>query len=316
MSAREFSRSLALAHISSIPQGNLTQIEATSSGVSTQYSAVLHRPQQDNHTYPAITPEVIMDNDPLNKATRNTRQSRTVVDLVEQLKIRTYNFVRTSYIIAITPPFSHNVPPNWKEQLLERHLDGLKTWGWGANAALSTAVAALLALTSVTDHAFPQTFLILSGIFSFFGFIYASLLAFHVGTWTTGFKAKFCDRANSKLQRRHLWNGSVMISLPVTWMCWSIVNFLGFLVALGVEMFILDLRSMGNEQSPIQNFGDPIPQSSTDRSMHAAMTLNISQLTMFMLTVVWSLIHMRMIHTETRVIEGELEAGLLDNQYH
>jgi hypothetical protein len=57
-------------------------------------------------------------------------------DTVHGSAIRKY--IRAFYIAMITPPFCHDGTPIWDDQLLESHLDGLKTWGWGANVALST----------------------------------------------------------------------------------------------------------------------------------------------------------------------------------
>jgi hypothetical protein len=77
----------------------------------------------------------------------------------------------------------------------------------------------------------------------------------------------------------------------------SIVSFLGFLVAFGVDMFVLNLHpgTGDSRQTP----DDPT-------------TLNLSQLMVFTLAIVWSLVHIRMIHVETRgcmANDGELEAG-------
>jgi hypothetical protein len=57
-------------------------------------------------------------------------------DTVHGSAIRKY--IRAFYIATITPRFCHDGTPIWDNQLLESHLDGLKTWGWGANVALST----------------------------------------------------------------------------------------------------------------------------------------------------------------------------------
>lgn len=102
----------------------------------------------------------------------------------------------------VAPPFIHDEAAEWDHARLENRLTALQSWVWGANTALATyvspyahefrlikdrAAAALLGLTSVASSPFPQSLLILSGLFSFFGLIYTVLVALSIGDRKTEF---------------------------------------------------------------------------------------------------------------------------------
>jgi hypothetical protein len=56
----------------------------------------------------------------------------------------------------------------------------------------TSAAATLLALSNVSGNPIAQSFLILSGIFSAFGFVYAIFLAYNIGDRKTELSDGFC----------------------------------------------------------------------------------------------------------------------------
>ncbi|KAJ7133270.1 hypothetical protein C8R44DRAFT_772104 [Mycena epipterygia] len=213
-----------------------------------------------------------------------------------------FNIFTAAYVFIVAPPFIHDQKAIWDHDRLENRLNTLQGWVWSANIALSTASAALLALTSVASSSVAQSLLILSGIFSLFGFLYAIFLAFHIGDR----KAQFpFARANS-MDRGRFWNPSIMMSLPLTWMSWSVVSFLCFLLALGVQNFTFDLRIMSGDFSSsatISNQAVNATDTADGRSASpnaVAVSLNIFQLAIFTAAIVWSFSYLVMIHLEMR----------------
>ncbi|KAJ7726350.1 hypothetical protein B0H16DRAFT_1592604 [Mycena metata] len=174
------------------------------------------------------------------------------------------------YIFLINPPWIRDTENIWDRERLGARLDALKSWVWSANAAISATAAALLALSGVPAYPLSQSFLILSGIFSFFGFVYASFLAFHIGEHEEQFTNYLCN-----IQPRHtFWSPSIMLSLPLTWMSWSLFSFLCFLAAVGLEVIV--------------------PKVGTTVSLSAI------QLVGFTVPTLWSLVYVVMVHIEIR----------------
>ncbi|KAJ7733573.1 hypothetical protein DFH07DRAFT_1065407, partial [Mycena maculata] len=89
----------------------------------------------------------------------------------------------TPYTFMIAPPFLFLEEVTWDSegQRLENRLNAFQNWIWGANSALLAFVAALLSLSDVASSPGAHSFVMLSGIFAFFGFVYTVFLAFHGG---------------------------------------------------------------------------------------------------------------------------------------
>ncbi|KAJ7510796.1 hypothetical protein B0H11DRAFT_1956166 [Mycena galericulata] len=213
------------------------------------------------------------------------------------------------YIYFIAPPFVRLQTTVWKDRelevRLENRLNAFQGLVWGANAALSATAVALLALTNISNHPVPQSFLILSLIFSLFGFVFTNFLAIHIGDHRKQFAAWLADPANSD-ESRSLWNPSIMISLPLTWMCWSFLSLGCCSLALGVQILIFDLQSMNTDHFPGQttsnNSGNSTksPPQGTNSSTPSTITLSIFQLAVFALAIVWSSVYVVLIYREIR----------------
>ncbi|KAJ6590928.1 hypothetical protein DFH09DRAFT_1138115, partial [Mycena vulgaris] len=115
------------------------------------------------------------------------------------------NYIGASYLFMIAPPFIHNRVALWDLQRLEHRLSAFQTWVWAANAALFA-------------NPFAQSFVILSGIFGLFGFVYTVFLTFRIGDCKAQFSGQFIDRANLMQGTHSFWNVAIMLSLPLTWM--------------------------------------------------------------------------------------------------
>ncbi|KAJ6504548.1 hypothetical protein DFH09DRAFT_288720 [Mycena vulgaris] len=100
-------------------------------------------------------------------------------------------YIRGAYISLIAPSFVHDKSALWDLQRLENRLNVLQTWVWAANAALFAASAALLALSDVSRSVIAQSFVVLSGIFGLYGFVYSVFLAFHIGDSRAQFSTWF-----------------------------------------------------------------------------------------------------------------------------
>jgi hypothetical protein len=97
----------------------------------------------------------------------------------------------------------------------------------------------------------------------------------------------------------------------------SVANLVCFLVALGVQEFILDLQSIHKNNSPDQISGNPIKNHLNPPTK---ITLSIVQLGVFAVVIMWSLAYIVMIHLETQKCmarpnalcgdAGQLEAGV------
>ncbi|KAJ7747482.1 hypothetical protein B0H16DRAFT_921373 [Mycena metata] len=168
-------------------------------------------------------------------------------------------YIRGGYISLIAPSFIHDKSTLWDLPRLENRLSALQTWVWAANAALFAASAALLALADVSRSAIAQSFVVLSGIFGLDGFVYAVFLAFHIGDSQAQFSVCFIDHANSMQASpsEPFWDASIMLSLPLTWMAWAILSLICFLISLGVQIAISDLRILLPREPHLKQ--SPIP---------------------------------------------------------
>ncbi|KAJ7819363.1 hypothetical protein B0H14DRAFT_2836582 [Mycena olivaceomarginata] len=79
-----------------------------------------------------------------------------------------------------------------------------------------------------------------------------------------------------------------MLSLPLTWMSWAVASLLSFMLSLGVQQAILDVRSSGSKDAGVE-IESP-----------ALKALSILQLSGFTVAIVWSLSYVFMIHREIR----------------
>jgi len=111
---------------------------------------------------------------------------------------------------------------------LEHRLGAFQTWVWAASAALFATSEALLAVTGVSSSPNAQSFVILSGIFGLFGFVFTAFLAFRIGDCKAQFSGRFNDRANSMQATRSFWNVAIMLSLPFAWMVWAVISLVCF----------------------------------------------------------------------------------------
>ncbi|KAJ7182328.1 hypothetical protein C8R43DRAFT_2958 [Mycena crocata] len=204
------------------------------------------------------------------------------------------NCVRTVYVFMIAPPFLR-INGEWNAQRLENRLKAFETWVWAANAALLAVAAAFLTLSTVASSTIPQSFLILSGIFSLFGFMYTVSLAFHMGDCKTDFAHWFHRHRNWRHTSRSLWNLSIMLSLPLTWMAWAFVNLGFFVISIGVQNLMLDVREN-------HSHGGQLPGATTldivDTPDPSFTSFAILQLVLFTVASVWSCIYAFKIYIE------------------
>ncbi|KAJ6556768.1 hypothetical protein DFH09DRAFT_1164448 [Mycena vulgaris] len=202
-------------------------------------------------------------------------------------------YIRGAYISLIAPSFVHDKSAFWDLQRLENRLNVLQTWVWAANAALFAASAALLALSDVSRSVIAQSFIVLSGIFGLYGFVYSVFLAFHIGDSRAQFSTWFLDHANSMhaSPSESFWDVSNMLSLPLTWMAWAVLSLVCFLISFGIQIAISDLQILltsGQTETDVPVV--PAPNS----------TLNIFQLAIFIPAIVWSSCYVVMIHLQIR----------------
>ncbi|KAJ7926699.1 hypothetical protein B0H13DRAFT_1972234 [Mycena leptocephala] len=253
----------------------------------------LHPPSSGSH-----------EADKLDGTGKLTSASQWLTTQGTQFMSKILLFLNVAYIFMIAPPFVHDDDTFWDNDRLENRVNALQGWVLGATTGISAAAAALLALSNVSSSPIPQSFLILSGIFSMFGCFYTIFLAFHIGDHKRQFSNWFlvCDlgfiyHLLTNLRQNHpdlisrnrsFWSPSIMISLPITWMAWAVVNLVCFLVSLGIQIFMFDLD--GTESL--------FPNSDTPKSI--TTTLSIFQLAVFTLVVVWSLVYVVMVHFELK----------------
>ncbi|KAJ7921750.1 hypothetical protein B0H13DRAFT_1866362 [Mycena leptocephala] len=163
----------------------------------------------------------------------------------------------------------------WDLERLGRRLGAFQTWVWAANAALFAASIALLALTGVSSSPVAQSFVILCGIFGLFGnsHISSGLRELHPGGPII----------------LEYWNYVISTSdMDELVISSAVASLLSFMLSLGVQQAILDVRPTGNNDTRIE-IDSPEPK-----------TLNMLQLSGFMVTIVWSLSYVFMIHREIR----------------
>ncbi|KAJ7334960.1 hypothetical protein DFH08DRAFT_939642 [Mycena albidolilacea] len=213
--------------------------------------------------------------------------SIAIPDIISWLE-NTGNFIGATYVFMIAPPFLHDRVSLWDLHWLENRLGAFQTWVWAAHAALFGASVALLALAGLSSSPVAQSFVILCGIFALFGFVYTVFLVFRIGDCKGQYSGRFIDRANS-MQAAHLfWNVAIMLSLPLTWMTWAVFSLFCFMLSLGVQQAILDVRSAVGRDTK------------TGISLSATKGLSIVQLCGFMVAIVWSTSYIFLIHVEIR----------------
>lgn len=76
----------------------------------------------------------------------------------------------------------------------------------------------------------------------------------------------------------------------------AIISFLCFLLALGVEIFIVDVQSLNNSDQTGMHTTDTV--TALSGSMFTTLTLSIFQLVIFALVVAWSIAQVVVIHFE------------------
>ncbi|KAF7351778.1 Metacaspase type II [Mycena sanguinolenta] len=127
------------------------------------------------------------------------------------------------YSFIIAPPFLIHKGLEWDRARLENRL-AIFQWTMAGNLSLAGLCAALLALTSLKNNSVAQSFVILSGIFSVFGLIYTAFLALHMGDSKEKFCAWFLKQEHIIHTSGSMWNLTIMMSLPLTWMSWALLN--------------------------------------------------------------------------------------------
>ncbi|KAJ7847276.1 hypothetical protein B0H14DRAFT_2583726 [Mycena olivaceomarginata] len=208
---------------------------------------------------------------------------------------RISTYLHAVHMFLIAPPLFHDKAAGWNVNRLENRL-------------------CCCGNSSSVHHPEHQGFVILSGVFAFFGLVrvYTVLLASHIGDSKEEFSQWFLDHLDVIAQSQASWNRSTMMSLPLTWMCWALLSLLFSLASLGVQMFIPDLQPMTTDSPSTSNTNTPGPNSAP-----SAIPLSISQLVILMLVTGWSSAYVVMIHLEIRKYRawrsghpGEMEMGL------
>ncbi|KAF8215517.1 hypothetical protein K438DRAFT_1926129 [Mycena galopus ATCC 62051] len=214
-------------------------------------------------------------------------QTRLKVPNISRWPAKVGNFIGAAYAFSIAPPFLHDRAAQWDLPRFDYRLAAFQTWVWAANAALFAGAGTLFALADISSNPIAQTFVILCGIFALFGFVYGIFLAFRIGDCKAECSGRFIDRANSRQSTHPFWNVGIMLSLPFTWMAWAVVSLLCFMVTLGIQQAILDLRPSDINDTRINSL--------------APKSLNILQLSGFTVAIVWSSYYVFMIHREIRI---------------
>ncbi|KAJ7768703.1 hypothetical protein DFH07DRAFT_301429 [Mycena maculata] len=108
------------------------------------------------------------------------------------------HYLRVAYISMIAPPFLVFEGGIWDAPRLENRLNFFQSWILPADLGLLAFAGALLTLSDITNYPFPESFVILGGIFAFFGFIYTILLGLHLGDMKQKFSEWFCVCSNHR----------------------------------------------------------------------------------------------------------------------
>ncbi|KAJ6462072.1 hypothetical protein C8R45DRAFT_940887 [Mycena sanguinolenta] len=180
------------------------------------------------------------------------------------------------YSFLLAPPFVIHKDLKWTTSRLENRLVMFQ-WTMAFNLAIASLCATLLALTNLQNNPIAQSFVILSGIFSFFGLIYTAFLALHMGDSKEQFFSWFLKQENLVHTPGSMWNLTIMMFLPLTWLVWALVN----LCLGGVSYAIAPLR----KGQPVESDSEPF---------------NAIQITVFLLVIVASALFAFMIHLEIR----------------
>jgi hypothetical protein len=100
----------------------------------------------------------------------------------------------------IAPPFLVPAADEWTQEMLRDRVDSFRGWLLSVNNShLSRKVSdfedrfdgAILAIAAVTSSTIPQTWVILSGLFALFGFMYNIYLLIRIGTFNQKFVERF-----------------------------------------------------------------------------------------------------------------------------
>lgn len=127
--------------------------------------------------------------------------------------------------------------------------------------------------------------MILSLVFAAFGLLYALLLSFYIGDGDA--KLEFSKWLWERPHRDgSLWDGSIMMSLPLTWMFWAFVTFVSFVVLYSCVVFL--------GPAGISNFGDLPPSATTVKAT------TITPLISLLVVVTWSSAYVVVLFTEMR----------------
>ncbi|KAJ6549900.1 hypothetical protein B0H19DRAFT_1073806 [Mycena capillaripes] len=266
-------------------------------------AAVVARWREDPTPYPTTghpdgnhLPPDVQNNTPDPVASSS---SLNLDDIAAWLATYIWNQLSAAYNFIAAPSFIHDKTSGWDHERLENRLNSFQGWVWSANAALSTASSSdecfnELRSSNPTDTEWH--------IFSVWICVYKFPC---IPYWRSqeGVLVGFLNRTDIR-GRRSFWNPSVMISLPLTWMGWSVISLVGFLVALGAQNFLSDLQNLSQDPPDqlagnlMANSSDPFRSSASLRTV--ALGLSISQLALFTIIIVWSLIHLVMSHVEIR----------------
>ncbi|KAJ7288478.1 hypothetical protein C8J57DRAFT_517721 [Mycena rebaudengoi] len=200
-------------------------------------------------------------------------RARDVVNSVTRLSNAVHEFV-------IAPPFLDG-HATWDQKRLDTRLNALQGWAWPVHGVLLAAAVAILALSSISTYAVSQSFVILSGLFAFFGLIYTVLLIFLFGDRNIYFP---------KPPSQPTWNPK-MLTLPLAYMAWAFFTLLCSLLSFGFQTFILD----SNSHSPI-----PYDTTVSAASNPTTKSFNIFQSAVFTFVAGWSSVYIVLIFLQFR----------------
>ncbi|KAJ6594839.1 hypothetical protein B0H19DRAFT_70717 [Mycena capillaripes] len=215
-----------------------------------------------------------------------------IADPAERSARSVGEYLRIIHLFIVAPPFFHDEADDWNLERLDHRLHAFRSWVLTANGGLLAAPAAILALSSISTSPVAQSFVILAGIFAFFGLIYTILLVFHIGDRKTLFLLLLQQDGLDEMKSSS-WAASTAMCLPLSWMAWSILSLLFSLITLGVQSLVYTLRRLSSSKDPgganVSGYPSPNPA-----------LFNIFQLGAFTLVIVFSSVHVVMLYIQLR----------------
>ncbi|KAF7349763.1 hypothetical protein MSAN_01703500 [Mycena sanguinolenta] len=263
------------------PFGLVATLSISSGVARTAENSAIHRTKRAPATSastPSLTPElnhirrctlveVQQSTPPATLALVLERNARWLAVTVSRGFLGLYSFL-------LAPPFLVHKDLEWNVSRLESRLS-IFQWTMAGNLSIVSLGGTLLALTNLQNNTLAQSFVILSGIFSFFGLVYTAFLTLHLGDS----KEQFFDWFLKNLAHTSgsMWNLTIMMFFPLTWMVWALLN-----LSLGGLFY-----SIGKLQK------DQIADSSSE-------SFSVIQTTVFLLVLAASVLFAFMIHHEIR----------------